>query len=94
MRARRRRARALGLLAIGLLAGPVGDAASAQPAPLGTAQAAASCAEPIGQRQGLRRCTPANLMLLPCMAVGAKAMAACRDREVGLCIETCGRRFC
>ena len=89
-----RRARALGLRAIGLFAGPAGDAASAQPGPFEEEQAAASCAEPIGQRQCLRRRTPANLMLLPCVAVGAKAMAACRDREVGLCIETCRRRFC
>ena len=69
-----------------LLAGPAGaGSAQPQPAPLETAQAHASCPEPIGHRQCLRRCTPANLILLPCMAVGAKAMPACREREVGLC---------
>ena len=86
---------AIGVLVIGLLAGPAGvGSAQPEPAPLETAQAHASCPEPIGHRQCLRRCTPANLILLPCMAVGAKAMPACREREVGLCVEACRRRFC
>jgi hypothetical protein len=33
-------------------------------------------------------------MLLPCMAVGAKAMPACLEREVGLCVDLCRLRFC
>jgi len=90
-----RRVRVIGV-AMGLLAGAAAGTASAQPAPapVETAEAPVSCPEPIGHQHCLRRCTPANLMLLPCMAVGAKAMAACRDREIGLCIETCRRRFC
>jgi hypothetical protein len=84
----------IGIVVMGLLGGPAGGAVSAQPAPRETTQAPVSCAASIGHRHCLRRCTPANLMLLPCMAVGAKAVAACRDREVGLCIETCRRRFC
>jgi hypothetical protein len=94
--ARHRRSRAIGVVVVGLLSGPAGGAASAQPAPapLATAEAPVSCPEPIGHRQCLRRCTPANLMLLPCMAVGAKAMPACREREVGLCVAICQRRFC
>jgi hypothetical protein len=95
MLARHQRARVIGVLFVGLLAGPAGGAASAQPAPAPLETAApVSCAEPIGHRQCLRRCTPANLMLLPCMAVGAKAMPACREREVGLCVDICRRRFC
>lgn len=90
------RARVIGIVVMGLLGGPAGGTASAQPAqvPLETAEAPVSCPEPIGHRQCLRRCTPANLMLLPCMAVGAKAMAACREREVELCVDVCRRRFC
>jgi hypothetical protein len=96
MLAGRRRARAIGVVVMGLLAGPAGSAASAQPepAPLETAEAPVSCPGIAGQRQCLRRCKPANLMLLPCMAVGAKAMAACREREVARCFETCRRKFC
>lgn len=96
MLARARRARAIGVLVVGLLAGPAGGAASAppEPAPLDTTAATGSCPKPIGHRHCLRRCTPANLMLLPCMAVGAQAMAACREREVGLCVGACRRRFC
>jgi hypothetical protein len=84
----------IGIVVLGLLAGPAVGAALAQPAPLETVEASVSCPEPIGHRQCLRRCTPANLMLLPCMAVGAKAMPACREREVGLCVDICRRRFC
>ncbi|MCC2662482.1 MAG: hypothetical protein K0S35_404 [Geminicoccaceae bacterium] len=93
---RHRRARVIGVLVIGLLAGAAGAAASAQPEPAAreTAEAPASCLEPIGESQCLRRCTPANLMLLPCMAVSAKAMPACREREVGLCVDACRRRLC
>jgi hypothetical protein len=93
MMSRHRRARAIGVLVIGLLAG-ADASAQPEPAPLGTAEAPAACPEPIGQGQCLRRCTPANLMLLPCMAVGAKAMPACREREVGLCVDACRRRLC
>ena len=84
----------IGIVVLGLLAGPAGGAALAQPAPLETVEASVFCPEPIGHRQCLRRCTPANLMLLLCMAVGAKAMPACREREVGLCVDICQRRFC
>jgi hypothetical protein len=96
MLARHRPARVMGVVVAGLLSGPASGAASGQPepAPLETAQAAVPCPEPIGHRQCLRRCTPANLMLLPCMAVGAKAMPACREREVALCVDICHRRFC
>ena len=96
MLARHRRARVIGVVVMGLLAGPAGGTASAQPAPalVETAEAPVSCPQPIGHRHCLRRCTPANLMLLPCMAVGAKAMPACREREVGLCVDACRRRFC
>jgi hypothetical protein len=78
IRPRQPRSRVIGGVVIGLLAGPAGAAASAPPPqpPLATAEAPLACPEPIGHRQCLRRCTPANLMLLPCMAVGAKAMAA------------------
>jgi hypothetical protein len=56
---RHRRARAIGVLVTGA-AGVAGAAASAQPepAPLETAEAPASCLEPIGESQCLRRCTP------------------------------------
>ena len=96
MLARHRQAQVIGVVVMGLLSGQAGGAASAQPAPapLATAEAPVSCPEPIGHRQCLRRCTPANLMLLPCMAVGAKAMPACREREVGLCVDACRRRLC
>ena len=96
MLARRRWTQVIGVVVMALLAGTAGGAASAQPAPapLETTEAPVSCPEPIGHRQCLRRCTPGNLMLLPCMAVGAKAMPACREREAGLCVDICRRRFC
>jgi hypothetical protein len=94
MRTRHRRARALGVVANALLVGPADAATSAPPAPLATGQTVTACAEPIGHGQCLKGCTPANLIFLPCMAVGAQVMAACREREVALCIETCRRRFC
>ncbi|HSA79467.1 MAG TPA: hypothetical protein VLE23_01510 [Geminicoccaceae bacterium] len=94
MPARHRRARAIGIVVMGLLAGPAGDAAFAQPEPLETAEAPVSCLESLGHRQCLRRCTPANLMFLPWMAVGARAMPACREREIELCVDACRRRFC
>lgn len=89
------RARAIGVV-VGLLAGLAGGAASARPGslPVAGAQEPLPCPAAVGYRHCLKRCTPANLMLLPCMAVGAKAMPTCRDREVGLCVETCRRRFC
>jgi hypothetical protein len=37
-------------------------------------------------------CAPGNLIFLPCMAVGAKNMTACREREIGKCREACARR--
>jgi hypothetical protein len=64
------------------------------PAPSDATHAVPTCAEPAGHRHCLRRCTPANLILLPCMAVGAKGMPACREGEVAGCVETCRRRFC
>jgi hypothetical protein len=96
MLARRRWTQVIGVAVMGLLAGPAGGAAPAQtaPAPLETTEAPVFCLEPVGHRQCLRRCAPANLILLPCMAVGAKAMPACREREVGLCVDICRRRFC
>jgi hypothetical protein len=96
IRPHQRRSRVIGAIVVGLLAGPAGGVASGPPPqpPLATVEASLFCPEPIGHRQCLRRCTPANLMLLPCMAVGAKAMAACGEREVGLCVDACRRRSC
>lgn len=42
----------------------------------------------------LERCTPGKLIFLPCMAVGAKNMAVCRDREIAHCMDACSRRIC
>lgn len=42
----------------------------------------------------LERCTPGKLIFLPCMAVGAKNMAVCRDREIAHCMDACSRRPC
>ncbi len=42
----------------------------------------------------LERCTPGKLIFLPCMAVGAKNMAACREREIAHCVDACSRRPC
>jgi hypothetical protein len=53
-----------------------------------------SCPDAIAIGSGLRHCTPANVMLLTGIGIGAKAMPACRAREVGLCIVICRRRFC
>jgi hypothetical protein len=87
-------ARALGIAGVSLLVGEAGAGASAQPPPASPEQAALSCSEPAGPRQCVERCMPANLFFLPCMAVGAKAMAACREREVAWCLEACRRRSC
>jgi hypothetical protein len=88
------RAGAIGL--VGLLSGFAAGTASAQPGclPVAVAEQPLPSPQAVSYRQCLARCTPANLMLLPCMAVGAKAMPACREREVGFCVETCRRRFC
>ena len=42
----------------------------------------------------LERCAPGKLIFLPCMAVGAKNMAACREREIAHCVDACSRRPC
>jgi hypothetical protein len=84
-------AAALGIILTGLLAIPAGAAEEARPSP---AEAPISCREAASHRQCLLGCAPANLIFLPCMAVGAKAMAACREREVAGCIETCRRKYC
>ncbi len=42
----------------------------------------------------LERCAPDKLIFLPCMAVGAKNMAACRQREIAHCMDACNRRPC
>lgn len=85
MPAGRRLARTLGAAGVGLLVG----AAAGEQEPK-----APRCPEPDSHRQCLLGCEPANLIFLPCMAVGAKAMAACREREIAWCVETCRRRFC
>ena len=89
-------ARAICMVAIGVLVGPADAAAPSQapPAPFETGQAPKGCPEAAGHLRCLRRCTPAKLIFLPCMAVGAKAMPACRDREVARCVEICRRKFC
>jgi hypothetical protein len=39
-------------------------------------------------------CEPGRLIFLPCMAVGAPNMAACREREVASCLRACTSRHC
>jgi hypothetical protein len=89
-------ARAIGVVVLALLGGPAAATAPGQPGKASPeiAEGPLPCLEAPGHRHCLRRCTPANLILLPCMAVGAQAMPACREREVGLWVETCRRRFC
>ena len=84
----------LGPIVLVLVAGSAGAAAPDPADSSATPRAIVSCQETAGHRQCLRRCTPANLMLLPCMAVGATAMPTCREREVARCVETCRRKFC
>jgi hypothetical protein len=38
------------------------------------------------------RCVPGKLIFLPCMAVGARHMAACRQRQVEQCRADCEQR--
>lgn len=37
-------------------------------------------------------CAPAQMVFLPCMAVGSSAMAACREREIRTCRRACRAR--
>jgi hypothetical protein len=39
-------------------------------------------------------CEPGRLIFLPCMAVGARNMASCRQREVASCVRACVSRHC
>lgn len=39
-----------------------------------------------------RLCAPAQMIFLPCMAVGSPAMAACREREIKACLVACEKR--
>jgi hypothetical protein len=65
-------------------AGRTADLGSSAPSAAGAAQRPyAPCSE---------ICAPGNLIFLPCMAVGARNMAACREREIGKCREACARR--
>lgn len=60
------------------------DGVEAEPA------ASTCCAADIGFCD--RLCAPRNLIFLPCMAVGAPNMAACREREVRSCRSACAAR--
>lgn len=42
----------------------------------------------------LEQCAPGKLIFLPCMAVDAKNMAACRQREIAHCMDARSRRPC
>jgi hypothetical protein len=62
-----------------------GSAASSMP------DACAASASYLGCTGG---CQPGKLIFLPCMAVGATSMAACRQREVTSCLRACASRHC
>jgi hypothetical protein len=59
--------------------------------PTGSAQI---CLQPSAQSRCLEGCRPAKQIFLPCMAVGASNMAACRKREIDRCTDRCRLRYC
>lgn len=83
-----------------MLAGP--PSAPGQPADriepsTSTAEAAPlpdGCARPVAHERCTVRCAPEKQIFLPCMAVGATHMAACRAREVARCEAACAQRHC
>jgi len=83
-----------------LLAGPpsaLGQAADRTEPSTSTAEAAPlpdRCARPVAHERCTVRCAPEKQIFLPCMAVGATQMAACRVREVERCAAACARRHC
>ena len=83
-----------------LLGGPpvaVGQSTGETESPKSTAETAPSsdrCAHPVAHNRCTARCAPHKQIFLPCMAVGAASVAACRIREVAQCEAACAQRHC
>jgi hypothetical protein len=83
-----------------LLGGPplaLGQSAGETEPPTSTAETATSsdrCAQPVAHDRCTATCAPEKQIFLPCMAIGATNMAACRAREVARCEVVCARRHC
>jgi hypothetical protein len=56
--------------------------------------ATSSCAGIPGYAHCRTGCEPDKRIFLPCMAVGARNMASCRQREVAACVRACVSRHC